>query len=138
MEKACNGCLFLYIDFHKGLGADLSLRFLYQIARALQYLHSNNIVHRDIKPENILLDRDFFVKLCDFGCAINVSEESKQTSVCGTYEYMAPEVVDNPLQQAHTSKVDIWGLGVLFYEMLHGLIRRTTAICLEIGLRYQV
>lgn len=134
MEKACNGCLFLYIDFYKGLGADLSLRFLYQIARALQYLHLNNIIHRDIKPENILLDRDFFVKLCDFGCAINSSQESKQTSVCGTYEYMAPEVVDNPLQQGHTSKVDIWGLGVLFYEMLHGNINRTSTLYIKVNI----
>lgn len=120
MEKACNSSLFFYIDCTKGIGEEMALRFLYQTCRAVQYLHMNNVIHRDIKPENILLDRDFFVKLCDFGCATRIDAPAKRTSVCGTYEYMSPEVVDNQQCIGQTAKVDIWSLGVLLYEMLHG------------------
>lgn len=137
MENASNGCLFLYINFYTGLGEELSIRFLYQIARAIQYLHSKDILHRDIKPENILLDRDFIVKLCDFGCACILDSETKRLSICGTYEYMSPEVVDNPYQKGQTKKTDIWGLGVLFYEMLEGLLIRLSSFPVKIDLRYK-
>lgn len=127
-ENACNGNLFLYIDYNNGLGEDLAVKFLYQIARAIQYLHSMDIIHRDIKPENILLNQDFFIKLCDFGCACKLDNDSKRTSICGTYEYMSPEVVDNPFLCGQSKKVDIWGLGILFYEMLEGLITRPSTL----------
>ena len=120
MEKACNGCLFLYIDSYDGLGENLSIRLCYQIAKGLQYLHSKNILHRDIKPENILLDANFSVKICDFGAACSIEQGGRRTSLCGTYEYMPPEMVDNPNQVSQTSKIDVWCLGLLFYEMLHG------------------
>ena len=59
---------------------------------SVQYLHSLNIIHRDLKPESILLDDKFDVKLCDFG---QVSEDLdiRRRSICGTYEYMAPEIM---------------------------------------------
>lgn len=75
-------------------------------------------MHRDLKPENILLDEDFNVKLCDFGWAQDFKKNQMRNSLCGTCEYMAPEVV---FQKNHNEKIDIWCLGVLLYEMLHGL-----------------
>ena len=128
MEKACNGCLFLYIDYYKGLGEELSLRFLYQTVRAVQFLHDNNILHRDIKPENILLDRDFRVKLCDFGSACKIDKGVNRTTICGTYEYMPPEMVYNPELNGQTTKIDVWCLGLLFYEMLHGFLTRMSTL----------
>lgn len=130
MEKAANGCLFLYIDCAAGLGEDLSVRFLYQTARAVQYLHSQNVLHRDIKPENILFDSGFNIKLCDFGSACVLGKSARRTSICGTYEYMPPEMLDNPFLAGHTPKLDCWCLGILFYEMLHGALTRLPALLL--------
>ena len=71
-------------------------------------------MHRDLKPENLLLDGDR-VLLADFGCAATV--RGVNTTKCGTPEYAAPEVL---LGQQQSEKVDIWGLGVLLFELLTG------------------
>lgn len=118
LEYAANGCLFFYIDSHNGLPEHLALRFFYQTALAVKHLHDQNIIHRDIKPENILLDDKFDVKLCDFGWSCHLQDpEEKRSSICGTFEYMSPEIV---FDAQHSTKVDIWCLGVLLYELLHG------------------
>lgn len=99
----------------------VALRFFYQTVLAVDYLHRLGILHRDIKPENLLLDRDFNIKLCDFGWSCRWNPREPRTSICGTYEYMSPEIV---LDQRHDSKVDTWCLGVLLYELLHGEVTR--------------
>ena len=64
-----------------------------QIVEAVKYLHENNVIHRDLKPENILVDDNKDIKICDFGwCCENIKEI--RNTLCGTYEYMAPEVVN--------------------------------------------
>jgi serine/threonine protein kinase len=78
-------------------------------------LHSKNIIHRDIKPENILLD-DGNIKISDFGWSI-FSPEGKRTTLCGTMEYLSPEMVYN---LSYTHEVDIWCLGVLCFELATG------------------
>lgn len=77
LEHAANGSLFFYIDLEKGLPEKLALRFLYETAKGIDYLHSSGVVHRDIKPENLLLDKDFRIKVCDFGwsCEIHQDED---------------------------------------------------------------
>ena len=77
LENAINRSLFFYIDIEKGLPEILALRFLYETAKGIQYLHKNRIVHRDIKPENILLDENFRIKICDFGWSCKI--EGKET-----------------------------------------------------------
>jgi aurora kinase len=125
LEYADNGCLFFYIHATEGLPESLALRFFYQTALAVQYLHSQHIIHRDIKPENILLDAGFNVKLCDFGWSCYSTEEDMRTSICGTFEYMSPEVV---VERQHSFKVDVWCLGILLYEFLHGEFNRRSAL----------
>ena len=117
LEYATNGCLFFYIHSQKGIPEQITLRFLYQTALAIKHLHDRNLIHRDIKPENILIDENFNVKLCDFGWSCFLNNDDYRTSVCGTYEYMSPEIVNDRL---HTNKVDMWCLGILLYELLHG------------------
>lgn len=60
---------------------------------ALEYLHARNIIYRDLKPENLLLDRHGHLKITDFGFAKRVPD--KTWTLCGTPDYLAPEVVSN-------------------------------------------
>ena len=118
LEYAANSCLYYYINTSYGLPEDIALRFFYQIASAVCYLHEKNVIHRDIKPENILLDDGLNAKLCDFGWATGLQVENEaRYSVCGTYEYMSPEIF---YEQSHSMKTDVWCLGILLFEMLHG------------------
>jgi len=81
-----------------------------------EHLHGRHIVYRDLKPENVLIDRTGYLKLADFGFAKRIMDKS--FTLCGTPEYLAPEVV---LGTGHNKAVDYWGLGILIYEMLVGI-----------------
>jgi hypothetical protein len=108
----------------KNLQPAEALKIVPQICEALQYAHEEGIVHRDIKPENILLDRRGRVKITDFGLAKLLNQDAAESrltgtgQVMGTWHYMAPEQVENPLGVDH--RADIYSLGVVFYEMLTG------------------
>ena len=118
LEYAPNHSLFSYIHPYKGVPERIALRFIYQTALAVKYLHDLGIIHRDIKPENLLLDERFELKLCDFGWAARLEAESDlRSSICGTYEYMSPEVLG---LVPHGKKTDIWCLGILLFEMMFG------------------
>ena len=90
--------------------------YFIQIVNAVLFLHENNLIHRDIKPENILLNDNNEIKLCDFGCCAE-SGIGNRTTFCGTYEYMAPEILK---ENSYNNSVDIWSLGILLYELSHG------------------
>ena len=94
------------------------LRVALQVARALGYIHTLDIVHRDIKPENIHLTANGVVKLMDFGIAKTQDMSLTRTGyVMGTPYYMAPEQV---LGKRIGPAVDIYAFGVLFFELLAG------------------
>jgi len=116
LEYAENGTLFEYIRRKKKCSENESFIYFFQTALALDYLHKRNIIHRDIKPENLLLDKSGNIKVCDFGWSAEADNAKRQT-FCGTIDYMAPEMIKNLPYDYH---IDIWSLGVLLYELLHG------------------
>jgi hypothetical protein len=89
------------------------------VALALEHLHAHGVVYRDIKPENCLLDAEGYLKICDFGFAkrLGAGAEGVTYTVCGTPDFMAPEVIRGV---GHGRAADLWSLGVLVYELVTG------------------
>jgi len=108
--------LFSKLRVQKKLSEPVVAEYMRDIIQAVVYLHSQNpvILHRDIKPENILITGNK-CKIADFGWS-NVDDEFRNT-FCGTPDYLAPEMI---IGTGHNEKLDVWTLGVLMYELLHG------------------
>ena len=114
LEYCKNGSIYELISEN---GFDEYKTYIYfrQVVNAIYFLHKNNLVHRDIKPENILLDSNK-IKICDFGWCCE-SDSNNRKSFCGTFEYMAPEIIN---EIPYGKPVDIWALGILLYELYYG------------------
>ena len=113
-----NGGHLFFQLYHQGLfREDLARIYAAEIVSAVSHLHSNGIMHRDLKPENILLDADGHVMLTDFGLAKQLEDSTRSNSMCGTLEYMAPEII---LGKGHDKAADWWSVGILLFEMLTG------------------
>lgn len=91
--------------------------YLAEIIVALRTLHKMGIIYRDLKPENILLDLKGHIKLADFGLSRQVDPGKDCKSLCGTFEYLAPEMIKNENQ---TFCIDYWALGILSYRLIVG------------------
>ena len=138
----CNGRnLYHFLNEYKKRGStipEIIIQFFFkQLCEGLKYLHDNNIIHRDLKLENILLNyeslsvidkidyfncnyKDCTIKICDFGLS---KKEISGVSFLGTPFYIAPEVISNKLlkeKKHYSQKVDIWGLGIILYELITG------------------
>ncbi|KAK4682761.1 cytochrome c oxidase subunit 1 [Podospora pseudoanserina] len=118
------GELFTYLRKYRRFDEDMARFYAAEIVLVLEYLHEHQggIAYRDMKPENLLLDAEGHIKLVDFGFAKrlgnNENDHPEETyTLCGTPEYLAPEVIHN---KGHTTAVDWWALGILIYEFLTG------------------
>lgn len=116
LEYAENGDLFNFLNKKGALKEEVASKFFVQTALALNYIHNFKMIHRDVKPENILLDQNLNAKLCDFGWSAEYDENTRRQTVCGTYEYMAPEIL---FKKQQDTGIDVWALGILLYELLH-------------------
>ncbi|XP_029923130.1 serine/threonine-protein kinase DCLK1b [Myripristis murdjan] len=119
MELVKGGDLFDAITSSNKYTERDASSMLFNLASAIKYLHSLNIVHRDIKPENLLVyehqDGSKSLKLGDFGLATVVN--GPLYTVCGTPTYVAPEII---AEKGYGLKVDIWAAGVITYILLCG------------------
>lgn len=88
-----------------------------QMLLVFEYLHSMSLVYRDLKPENVLVQRNGYLKLTDFGFIKSVKPGDRTYTLCGTPEYLAPEIL---LNKGHGKAVDYWCLGIFMYELLVG------------------
>ncbi|XP_077239308.1 serine/threonine-protein kinase AtPK2/AtPK19-like [Tasmannia lanceolata] len=113
-----NGGHLFFQLYHQGLfREDLARIYTAEIISAVAHLHANGIMHRDLKPENILLDAEGHAMLTDFGLAKQFEANTRSNSMCGTVEYMPPEIV---LGKGHDKSADWWSVGILLFEMLTG------------------
>ncbi|XP_020251668.1 mitogen-activated protein kinase 9-like isoform X2 [Asparagus officinalis] len=116
-------------DLHQVIKAndDLTLEhyqfFLYQLLRALKYIHTANVFHRDLKPKNILANADCKLKICDFGLArVSFNDTPSAifwTDYVATRWYRAPELCGSFFSK-YTPAIDIWSIGCIFAEVLTG------------------
>ena len=116
LELINGGELFTYL---RGVGRfpiEQAKQYIAEIITIFDYLHNKNIIYRDLKPENILIHKSGYLKLTDFGFAKIV--ESRTYTLCGTPEYLAPEII---LNKGHGKPVDWWTCGILLYEMIAGI-----------------
>ncbi|CAO3678630.1 unnamed protein product [Rhizopus stolonifer] len=117
LEYATGGELFTHMASEHMFLEDVARFYLAELLLAIEHLHGLGIVYRDLKPENCLLDGEGHVLLTDFGLSKVSIEGSRTNTVCGTAEYMAPEIL---LEVNYDKSVDFWTFGILMYEMLIG------------------
>ena len=82
---------------------------------AIQYLHERKIIYRDIKPENIIVEKNGYLKLIDFGTAKEIEDRTK--TIIGTPHYMAPEIITGG---GYSFQVDFWSISICMYEFICG------------------
>ncbi|KAI4722308.1 Pkinase-domain-containing protein [Aureobasidium sp. EXF-10727] len=117
LDYCPGGEVFSYLRRARRFNESTSQFYAAEIVLILEFLHDHQgVAYRDLKPENILIDAEGHLKLVDFGFAKKVENRETYT-LCGTPEYLAPEVIRNT---GHGLAVDWWALGILIYEFLVG------------------
>jgi serum/glucocorticoid-regulated kinase 2 len=118
LEYCPGGELFNLLAKKRRFSEDQTRFYAAQIVLAIEHLHSMDIVYRDLKPENVLIDDRGYIRITDFGLSrTNVNDANGAKSICGTPEYLAPEIV---MRLEYGKAVDWWTVGSIIYEMLVG------------------
>ncbi|EGC30248.1 hypothetical protein DICPUDRAFT_41714, partial [Dictyostelium purpureum] len=124
-----NGILFIVTELVEGgdlqyylknksieLSWFLRASIAHDVSLAMAYLHNQSIVHRDLKSTNLLVDRNWKIKVCDFGFARIVDEENnKSMTICGTDNWMSPEMITG---KDYDEKSDVFSFGIVLLEII--------------------
>jgi len=116
LEYSPGGELYKKLVSRGRFSEKTAAQYTSDLAEALEYCHSKNIIHRDIKPENLLLGSRGEIKIADFGWSVH-APTSRRNTMCGTLDYLPPEMVEG---HDHDENVDNWTVGILLYEFLVG------------------
>ncbi|KAH3903307.1 probable Cell cycle serine/threonine-protein kinase CDC5/MSD2 [Saccharomycodes ludwigii] len=120
LEICPNGSLMDLLKKRKVITEPEARYFTTQIVGGVKYMHSRRVIHRDLKLGNIFFDSEYNLKIGDFGlAAVLSSERERKYTVCGTPNYIAPEVLTGK-HTGHSFEVDIWSIGIMIYAMLIG------------------
>lgn len=119
LEAVMGGELFAYLQTRRAPLSESHARFyVASVVLALEYLHERHLVYRDLKPENLLIGDDGYVKMADFGFVKKVLPGQRTATLCGTPEYLAPELI---VGEGHWQAADWWSMGVLAFELVAGV-----------------
>lgn len=121
LQLCPNGSLTEMVKTRSCLSLPEVRRFMIQICGGVKYMHKRSVIHRDLKMGNIFLDERLNIKIGDFGlAAVMADEQDRRTTLCGTPNYIAPEILSKSGNRGHDNKVDTWAIGVICYAMLMG------------------
>ena len=121
LEMCSNGNLTDMVKARSCLSLPEVRRFMIQICGGVRYMHKRSVIHRDLKMGNIFLDAQMNIQIGDFGlAAVMADEQDRRTTLCGTPNYIAPEILSKSGTRGHDNKVDTWAIGVICYAMLMG------------------
>ena len=108
----------------EGLNPKLIRSFVFQMCKAVHYLHLNNIIHRDVKPENLLIDENMKLKLCDFGFARKITLNNNNNNINAMTDYVATRWYRSPelllSKGIYGPEVDYWAIGCIMGELADG------------------
>jgi len=149
MELCTNGSLYHYLKIKPDITWDRIIKWGTETARGINILHSWKppIVHRDLKSLNLLLDKDFNIKVCDFGLSRYTPKEGEELTesdqtlqkLRGTYAYTAPEMY---YSKNYTAKSDVYSLGIVLWEvatcLINGKLQRPYSEYPDIKYDYQI
>ncbi|XP_075256444.1 protein kinase C epsilon type-like isoform X2 [Convolutriloba macropyga] len=120
MEYIQGGDMMFHMAQNRKLPESVAKFIGAEVLLALKFLHLHNVIYRDLKLDNILIDSQGHVRLTDFGmCRKLKHSEDYATTLCGTPDYMAPEIIATRSPR-YTTSVDWWAFGVLLFEMVCG------------------
>jgi len=117
MDYMQHGELLKVINAKNRVKSNLARFYAAQVVLVFDYLHARDLIYRDLKPENLLLQSNGYIKMTDFGFVKRVKTNERTYTLCGTPEYMAPEVIQN---SGHGRAADWYTLGIFLYELLVG------------------
>ncbi|MED6174980.1 hypothetical protein PIB30_074130 [Stylosanthes scabra] len=120
-EYLAEGSLRAYLHKleKKTISMEKLIAFALDIARGMEYIHSQGVIHRDLKPENVLISEDFHLKIADFGIGCEEAYCDLLVDDPGTYRWMAPEMIK---RKSYGRKVDVYSFGLILWEMVTGTI----------------